>query len=155
MTPFDLQAAPPRWLDFRNDSGEEIPAFGIIRLTGVALPETGELVYTGDKPNTYGSQYSHAINSDAIVPDNGYGKCTLTFPAVAVYDSADGTPAFGEQWGPRNATWKLKKNTGGFRVLGVSNSDLKLVLVTQDPFLRFRGVTDGAIAAGADGTVSI
>jgi hypothetical protein len=74
---------------------------------------------------------------------------------AALYDTADGTPAFGESWGPRDATWKLKKNTGGFRVLGNADSTNGVVVVVSVPMMGFFGKTDAAHAKGANGTVSI
>ncbi|MGQ0633044.1 MAG: hypothetical protein ACT4QC_00385 [Planctomycetaceae bacterium] len=140
---------------FRNDSGEQVPAFGVLRLTGVAVLEPARVVLTAQKPDTYGCQYQCAINGPTPVPAGKYGVCTRLGLLPALYDAADGTPAFGERWGPRSGTWKLKKHTGGFRVLGVTNGGKGLALVEHQPFLRFRGVTDEAIASGADGVVSI
>ena len=144
-----------QWEEFRNDSGEEIPAFAVMRCTGAALIDSGQVVLKMAKPNTYGSQYLHYLNGPIKVANGKFGLCTQSRGAVALYDTADGTPAFGERWGPRDATWKLKKNTGGFAVVEVSNSTDGLVMVQQAPMLSFHGVTDAAINKDAGGTVSI
>lgn len=139
---------------FRNDAGSQAPAFGILRVTGF-VADAEEPYVTVGQPNTYGSQHSHAINDEVPVEPGKFGLCTLGLTVPALYDSADGTPAFGESWGPRASTWKLKKNTGGFRVLGVTDSANHLVLVAQEPFLNFRGTANAAIAADTRGTASI
>lgn len=144
-----------QWTEFRNDSGEEIPAFGCIRITGKAVPEAGRIVRTAAKPNTYGAQYNHAFNGPLKCPIGNYGMCVMGQEMAAVYDSADGTPSFGEKWGPQSGTWKLKKNTGGFLVIGTTNETTFLALVVPDPFLDFRGVADASIAVDTGGTVSI
>ncbi len=73
----------------------------------------------------------------------------------ALYDESGWTPAYGDMCGPRDATFKLKNNTGGFRVIGITNSTDKLVLVRPDPFLAFRGKANADIATHVSGTGSI
>lgn len=143
---------------FRNDAGSTAPAHGILRVTGlVNFPNAaGEPFLTVDQPNTYGAQYSHAINMGEDVESGGYGKCTLGIANVALYDSADGTPAFGESWGPRSGTWKLKKNTGGLMVVGIpTTSTYKRVLVAPAPMLETLGAPGANIANNATGSFSV
>lgn len=144
-----------QWVEFKNGAGEDIPAFGCIRLSGLTIPETGRVTRTGNKPNTYGSQYLHAFNGPVVCKSGEYGMCVIGQEMVALYDSSDGTPAFGEKWGPRDATWKLKKNTGGFQIVGVTNSTKALALVVQSPMLSFIGKTDSSHAKSASGTISV
>lgn len=143
------------WREFRNDSGEEIPAFACMRVTGAEVVSTGRVALTVGKPNTFGAQYNHVFNGPLKVANGKYGLCTRSDGAAALYDSADGTPAFGESWGPRDATWKLKKNTGGFVVEIVTNSTQALASVKPQPFLMFKGQTDASHAKAATGTISI
>lgn len=143
------------WREFRNDSGEEIPAFACMRITGAEVVSTGRVTLTVGKPNTFGAQYNHVFNGPLKVANGKYGLCTRSDGAAALYDSADGTPAFGESWGPRDATWKLKKNTGGFLIEIVTNSNDKIAAVKSCPWTSFQGKCDAAIAKNAKGTVSI
>jgi hypothetical protein len=76
-------------------------------------------------------------------------------PFIALYDSTDGTPVFGEIWGPRDATNKLKKYTFGFQILGILDSINFLVLVQRAPMLRFRGTAAADIASHAAGQALI
>jgi hypothetical protein len=112
-------------------------------------------VLTVAKPNTYGSQGLHALNGPQAVAAGASGLCTFAMPAPAVYETSDGTPAFGEKWGPRDGSWKLRKNTGGFQIAGSPDATHGVVLVVASPMLSFVGKTDADHDKGATGTVSI
>ena len=144
------------WLEFQNSNSSRVPAYGVVRATGVSLVEPGRAVTTADQPNTFGCQSNCFINGPTPVDSGRFGYATRTAPIIALYDGTDGTPACGDAWGPRSGTWKLKKNTGGFFVLGVTNTALNLVLVVPAPMLTFRGkTTAAAINKGSSGTVNI
>ena len=150
--PFDNQP----WTEFVNSSSGTIPAYGVVRGTGVSIIEPGRVVMTVDQPNTFGCQTQCFVNGPAPVAAGNFGYACRTGLLVALYDTADGTPAFGQAWGPRAGTWKLKQNTGGFAVIGVTNSSIGLALVSPAPMLTVRGKTNsGSIAKGATGTVNI
>ena len=144
-----------QWVTFRNDAATTAVGGAILRITGFVVTDPENPFFTVDQPNTYGSQYLHAVNDETDVAAGSYGKCCLGQIVPALYDSGDGTPAFGEQWGPRSGTWKLKKNTGGFMVLGVAVSSRSLVLVTPAPMLVLRGQPTADVAAAATGTLTI
>lgn len=142
-------------LEYRNDSGETIPAYGIVRITGIIIPEPGRVLLTVAKPNVYGCQYQCAINGPVPIGAGKFGNCSRETFAAALYDTADGPPGIGERWGPRDGTWKLRRNTGGFAVVGTTKAATGLVLVQPAPMLSFVGKTDIAHAKGVTGTVSI
>lgn len=157
MKIYPLSNHSVRWLSFRNDNSGQCPPGGILRLTGT-VDVNDSPVLTADQPNTYGSQYLHAVNGPAAVDAGSYGLCVVpndVFWVLAAYDTADGTPAFGEKWGPRDATWKLKKNTGGFQIVGDPDSTAGTVIVARSPMLSFIGKTDASHAKSATGTISI
>ena len=137
---------------FHNDSGEEIPANGCMRITGSATVG-GQQYLLAEKPNTYGSQYLHWFNGDQPVATGKFGTCYKGSFVRALYDTADGTPAVGERWGPRSGTWKLKKNTGGWQILGGHSSGV--VTVQHAPMLRFIGKTKSAVSFGSTVDVTI
>lgn len=143
------------WIQFRNDSAYQVPAFGILRITGFNTSDPEQPFFTIDRPNTYGSQYLHAINGPLAIEANGYGECTLGQYNTALYDTSDGTPAVGEMWGTRSGTFMLKKNTGGFVVLGVIYSTYGMVLVAPDPMLQLVAVPSAFVQHSASGTFSI
>lgn len=140
------------WVPFRNDGEDSIPGGGVFRIDGIAAVN-GQQYLKAKKPNTYGAQYGHWVNGQTPVAAGAYGMATQVGQFAALYDTADGTPAYGEHWGPRSATYKLKKNTGGFFVLGVIGSGM--VLVRPAPFLTGIGKADSAISQGNSGTVSV
>jgi hypothetical protein len=139
------QALNLQWIEYYNDSGEEIPAFGVMRISGMRKKD-GRPVIECKKPHTFGSQGQHRINGPVPVESSQYGVCLIGNHVAALYDTADGTPAFGESWGPRDGTWKLKKNTGGFRVLGNADTTNGVVVVVSVPMMLDRG-TDTIVAA--------
>jgi hypothetical protein len=152
FTAFDSQ----QWHEFINNNAAQIPAYGVVRATGMSIIEAGRVVLTVDQPNTFGCQANCFVNGPVAVSAGQYGYATRSGPVVGLYETADGTPAFGEAWGPRNGTWKLKKNTGGFFALGATNTALGLALFVPHPMLTFRGkTTAAAINKGASGSINI
>lgn len=137
---------------FRNDSGEEIPAFGCMRITGSATVG-GHQYLLAEKPNTYGSQYLHWFNGDQAVETGKFGTCYKGSFVRALYDTADGTPAVGERWGPRSGTWKLKANTGGWQILGGHSGGV--VTVQHAPMLRFLGKIQSLCLIGESADVKV
>lgn len=143
-------------IPIKNDSGAIIPAYGLVRLTGVTVVVTGglpKLYYTVSKPNAFGSQYDVWVNGPDEIAIGGTGFAQSSEPYLASYETGDGTPAFGELWGPRNNEWVARKNTGGFKVLGGSGGGL--VRIFREPFLVFAGTAHTAFSANASGTAKI
>jgi hypothetical protein len=150
--PFDSQL----WHEFVNSGASQVPAYGIVRATGLSVVEAGRVLLTVDQPNTFGCQANCLVNGLVAVNAGARGYATRSGPLVALYDTADGTPAFGDAWGPRSGTWKLKKNTGGFFSLGATNAVAGLALFAPLPMLTFRGkTTAAAINKGGSGTINI
>lgn len=143
------------WFEYRNESAQTVPPFGIVRVTGVTVVEPGRVVLLGDLPDAYGCQYRAVVNGPVPVGAGKYGACTRGAFVAALYDVADGAPQVGERWGPRPGSWKLRRYTGGFAVLGVTRASLGLVLVQPAAMLSLLGKTDAAHGRGTAGTVSI
>ncbi len=149
-------------IPFYNNSGYTIPPFGVTLITGSnrEFPGTGTATGTVPavgRPAVYGCQ-SNALIMDSALGEsailavdgiNGDGYDDKTFggaqqlpPFIALYDDADGVPAFNERWGPRADTFKLKKSTGGFLVIDrydTGNAADHLVLVMPEPMTTVRG----------------
>jgi hypothetical protein len=62
------------------------------------------------------------VNSPMPMDDDGdHGSCTKDWPAWVLYDTDDGTPALGEEWGPPpdgSVAHMLQKDEEGFIVVG-------------------------------------
>lgn len=143
-----------------NTTSEEIPAFAAMRISGSRFVATdtdqrGQVVLEVAKANTFGAHADTIINGPRPIAAGGYGTYTAGEIVAALYDTADGTPAANEAWGPRNGVWKLKKNTGGYRIVGGVDSTNGVVIVRRAADVLFDGKTDAAHNKGADGTVSI
>jgi hypothetical protein len=143
------------WHEFRNESTETIPPFGVLRVTGVVVPEPGRVVLLADRPDTFGCQDRGMLNGAVPVASGQYGVCTRTGPAAGLFEAADGVPVVGERWGPRPGGWRLRRHTGGFVIWGVTNASAGLALVQPWPMVSLLGKTDGLHGKNARATVSI
>lgn len=102
-----------RWLPCRNNSGEVVPAFGVVRITGA---DTKGII-TVAKPNI-ASDVNTLVNGPVPIGNGNIGLCTAESPADVLYETADGTPALGEAWGSGSGTFKLRKNNTGYMIVG-------------------------------------
>ncbi len=94
-----------RWLPYRNDSGETIPPYALLRITGVET-SNGQTIYVAAKPNSSTTHLVWAFNDGASIGDDAYGLLTFDFPAVAKVD-AGAAPVNNERWGPINGQWYI------------------------------------------------
>jgi hypothetical protein len=113
-----------RWLEFLNDSGFEVPAYGVVRIVDA---DAGQ--WTAERPD--GSDGIFAVNGPDAVADGASGACTRDWPAYALYDDGDGEPANGETWGPGADTFKLRLGNDGFLIVGAADTDSDIVLVEK------------------------
>lgn len=138
---------------FRNDSGETIPAGGIMRKTGTEVTDNA-IVYVMNKPTTtLDNPYQWFVNLGRDIEDDDHGWCS-TFedePGLAYYLS--GTITANDWWGPKPGQWNLERYYLGFRIDG--NADNGLVTVKQHVLTQLRGVLDGGLSEGGSATVSI
>lgn len=104
-----------RWVPVKNDSGETIPAFAAMRITG---QDSDSKSFTVDKPDT-DSQVNVLFNGPCEIPSGLEGVGTHDMPATARYEQADGTPVAGQEWGVEADGWKLRRVKGGYLIAGV------------------------------------
>lgn len=138
-----------------NNSGEDVPAFGIMRI--VSATTLGEaIVYEIGKPNSTFERF-YLVNGPTTLAQSAYGPgYYLDREGRALYDSADGTPAYGQWWGPYPSSWKLRRHMYGFRILGDANTTSTHVRCTQHIVMTgVLGKTDASHAKSATGTVSV
>jgi len=96
-----------RWQSFRNVSGEEIPAFGLVELTDQEELEGG-LIWQADKPDATTESDQNAavlaVNGPVRVPIGGYGECSQDWPMQVLFGEAltrkDGC-------GPKSGSWAV------------------------------------------------
>lgn len=122
-----------RWMPCQNLTGNDIPGFAVMRVTGIVDPTTtdNEYVVTVDQPN--GSAALYCVNGPQIIKAQsgstpGWGICSFDFPNFALYDSTSGTPAVNDAWGPKSGSWKLVKGQSGFNVFNQPTEGRVLVM---------------------------
>jgi hypothetical protein len=124
----------------KNESGEEIPAYACMRITGTFIPFTtndGSLVqpgvanygFTVAKPNEWGAQFSHMFNGPMTIPIGQIGQGVF---GKVMQGLVHASFSVGARCGPINGSWTLQGGSGGFRVV-------------ESPFLRASGGTYAGI----------
>ena len=116
-----------RWVPVLNDSGEAIPAFAAMRVTGVDTSVAGETTHKVGKPNS-DNQTDVLFNGPCEIGIGLTGIGTPDLPATARYDEGDGTPSAGAEWGVESGGWKLRDSKTGFRVAGVLGTGFASVM---------------------------
>lgn len=120
-----------RWLEVENVAGEDIPAFALLRVTGVA---TGGAVQVA-KPNAVSAKEC-MVNGPIIIPSGKNGQATFDSPITVLYDSADGVPALGQDWGSGVSSFKLRKGNTGFRPQGQVDATAVTTLALNRTFAK-------------------
>lgn len=149
--------SPQSGIPFYNDSGETVPAFGVMRITGYNATNR---YLTISKPNTSFTALYLINTTGRTVPYQSTGSGRFLTgdehwgARWALYNPAN-TPAVGESWGVIPSTWWLGKNGPGFLILG--GADGTKVSVLQHPPGQILVYNDsgGAIAAAGTNTVSV
>lgn len=133
-----------RGIEFSNASGQTVPSFGVIQITGSTVVGVGREILTATRPDgTAGAVY--AINGSVPVTSGQKGRCTFDFPAKAAYNTGDGTPAIGQFWGPKSGQFTLAQGYPYFKISGTPASGK--VFVAHHPCAwMIRGTLVGAMA---------
>jgi len=161
LWPSEKARNPPRYhpenhIRFHNDSGETIPPFAVMRITGTNIAGTAPWRIKCGKPNTTFYRY-YAVNCAAqcAVSDNSW--CTMLWdPGYVLYDTGN-TPAIGETWGPQDGTWTLKKGRWGFNIIAgnAGSGATSKTLAVQHVVNHVLGKTNASHAKSASGTVNL
>lgn len=140
---------------FRNDSGETIPAHGVMRVVSMdTSPNDFHLV---EKPNS-SFKCRYLVNNDDPIPANRFGNGTwLEKSGRVLYNDASGTPATDEEWGAKENQWSLQKNRPGFLITGGSTSTggVFKTRAKQHIVTGLKGKSSGNISKGSTGSVNI
>lgn len=141
-----------RWLPFRNDSGETVPAYGVVRVTG-ATERHGQLLLTAAQPDS-ALRRQYALNGPLPVAAGDYGSCTCDSPWFALRGA--GSPEPGQAWGPQPTSWSLVAGRPGFAVLGaIDEADPLRMLVRHDPPQQLLGRTSATLTPGSSATIDL
>lgn len=148
ITAYDLYP-----ISVRNDSGEAIPPYAVMRQSGNAVNIGDELVIPVSKPGTTFSRL-YLINGPAAIPADGYGRASdaRSGPRLVKIETDEATHGHG--WGVQADSWALRKNRpGNFTCRGPSNSGV--ALFDQDYCNAIIGQLTEVLLAGETATVNL
>ena len=145
------QVSPFDDLKIYNGTNEEMPQYGIGKVTSITTLN-GEKLATVEKPDTtFSRQYLVNAGDDLAYQRAGIAK---NRPIVNVlYDT--GTPAAGEAWGPKPGQWTASKGFPGLTILGVVDSTNKIALARIESIDHLIGKPGSTIAKGSSGSFTV
>ena len=116
-------------IPFENQSGEEIPAFGVTEIKGPdgIIDDEGEKVVAVERPQDASSGV-YVVAGPVDVDDTEKSHGSRSWGVRVLYDVAE-TPVAGEVWGPVSGQWGIGKDGEGFTILGDIDPDKKTVRV--------------------------
>lgn len=150
---------PQQRTAFYNDSGEEIPAYGVMKITGkesVGTPGTAShrWFYRVDKPdNAFVRNF--LVNGSRAVPTGKHGYAQTGPHVRALFDDADGTPTAGDGYGPKPGQWSLAKNYPETALVAGPHGDGATLLAEWHDVESVLATADADIATGATGAGTI
>lgn len=114
------------WEKVKNAGSTEIPAHGLMRVTG---EDEASGALTVDQPNA-DHQADVLVNGPLAIPVGGFGIGTMGSPVLLAYEMANGSPAIGGSVGVAGGSWKAKKHYIGFKAL--TSGEDGIVFVARD-----------------------
>lgn len=120
----------------KNVSGEEIPAHAVMIATGVERLANDRIAVEVNKPGTdTGTEANTVYIINGTTPLGltgasryGHGRIPDLNPLWMAYDSTSGTPAFGDEYGPPDGSWRLDADGDGFYIYGLPDVETQRVL---------------------------
>ena len=107
-------AEDARFMEVRNDSNTDAPAFAAMKITGTIKDDhSNEIVITVIQPDA-DSLCRVIFNSGSILKAEARGRASMDMPVLAAYDSTSGLPAAGTQMGTASGEWLLNVGKAGF-----------------------------------------
>ena len=114
---------------FVNESGETVPPYGVLKITGWEADRNERDHFTATKPD--GSEGIFLLNSMFPVPDGKIGHLTDHNGMRAKVKT--GSPENGEIWGPEDGSWGLVKDAPGFKIVGDFAAGAVRVMFSETP----------------------
>ena len=112
-------------LPFQNGSGETVPAFGVILVSGTVTITGYGPILNAAKPEA-GANPAYFINGGQDVANGEIGYCANpSQPVFARFTS--GAPANGELWGPDDS-FDIQLDKEGFQIIGAPANNRVLVV---------------------------
>jgi hypothetical protein len=136
------------WIPFRNDSGETIPAYSSLKITGV-VSGGARITLTCDKPDN--STCTYAASGPFAVPVDGYGSACVSSHRIVKVSASVST---GDEIGPVGGSWESGDGGNGMMVYGMIDATKNLALVSLLPKAETCG-QDSSSSYGSSYCVSI
>lgn len=151
MRGFDLDQI--RYYPVRNDSGEAIPAYGVMRIYSTETNARRTRVIVR-KPNT-DFQRLYLINGPQGISIGGTGSGTFDI-AYALCDSS-ASPLLAQHWGAKNGSFKLFPYRPGFFLLGnyQGSGATQRAIVRPFEVIRLRARLSGTLNQGSSASAVI
>lgn len=122
-------AGAPRYnpynIPFKNESGETVPPYAVMRPDGIALPSSegfGNWFFKMKKPDDQ-FRRRYYVNGPIAIPDDGFGMCSDgSYPTLVRIVAFSGTK-FVHSYGVTEGQWYLRHGrVGGFTLCGAYGS---------------------------------
>ncbi len=114
-----------RVLEVFNATANDLPGFALLRITG----EDADGALTVGVPNA-DSQTGLLVNFPSVLPAGGYGQAHQDFPASVLFESGEGTPVVGQEWGAKAGDCKLHPGKKGYLIKAVGTTEYATVMPT-------------------------
>lgn len=105
-------------MPIRNDAGETIPGFGIVRPTGIVTGPDGQPALSVAKPDR-NEGFGLLVAGWQPIPAGAYGVASRARTVWVLYETGEGTPAVGALMGSLEQSYRLSKELRGWAVLAV------------------------------------
>lgn len=152
---FDKQGRPingPRPIYFKNDSGEAIPPYSIMHITGTE--EVGSqnfLKVAKFDDSVIGGGFLFSNHNE--IEDDGFG---IAQPGPVYRMQGDGsTITAGKLWGPVDGEWTVADNGGPYLACGADDIADDVLWGKPDVAQVYPGVSSSVITGGGTGTMTI
>jgi hypothetical protein len=144
---------PPQWIPIVNDSGEEMPAFGIGYVVAVEREEPFAV-----RVDKIGSEFKREflINNGLPLPAGELGFAQRGVYQHVLYDESQGSPDPGDSFGPKANSWKVHRNYPEVAICQVvANAGDAVMLARIKDLDRIHFQIEDDIAKNASGTGKI
>lgn len=136
MNPREDERRQYHMRDVYNESGEEVPPFGVMMMIGIEV-DTGRISI--DKPNRDDLDPGMLlINGEDAIPIQGEGSGTQDGPMLVMYSPEGELPVAGGDLGTVAGEWSIAKDHIGFMYISDIEDDPEVVFASN----RYRALVD-------------
>jgi len=145
--------APETMVFVRNDSGEEIPAFGCMQVNGTVEAGGQNYLKVVKPADTTGKAGKYLFNDLAPIEIGGYGLAQSRFVHRALTNGD--TITLGAKWAPIASSWEVGANPAGqFTAVGADDIVTDCIRLIDDSPTVVHAVTpEDGIPARSGGTM--